>query len=240
MKSAPLANAQTLSTLVSQAVPVTLTGSDTNMPALPLAYNISAVPAHGVLSGTAPNLTYTPEGGYFGSDSFAFTVNNGVLTRSPASVAITITQSSISGTVALQGWTGAAQPLTFVLTPTGTTQGAALTQTLTPTAAGAFSLANIPAGTYTLGIKGAKWLRKDVPIDITAGNVTNLSVTLPTGDANNDNRITLTDLALARAAFNSAPGAPNWNPNADFNGDGRVTLADLALQRANFNAAGDP
>ena len=34
-------------------------------------------PAHGTLTGTAPNLTYTPAPGYEGEDRFSFTVNEG-------------------------------------------------------------------------------------------------------------------------------------------------------------------
>ena len=39
-------------------------------------------PSHGALTGTAPNLTYTPAAGYFGPDSFQFTVSNGTATSS--------------------------------------------------------------------------------------------------------------------------------------------------------------
>ena len=34
-------------------------------------------PLHGTLSGTAPNLTYTPDANYHGSDSFLFKANDG-------------------------------------------------------------------------------------------------------------------------------------------------------------------
>ncbi len=47
-------------------------------------------PTHGTLSGTAPNLTYTPAAGYVGADSFTFTDNNGSLTSSPATVSVTV------------------------------------------------------------------------------------------------------------------------------------------------------
>jgi hypothetical protein len=41
-------------------------------------------PAHGTLSGTAPNVTYTPAANYNGSDSFTFKVNDGALDSTPA------------------------------------------------------------------------------------------------------------------------------------------------------------
>ncbi|MEO7717704.1 MAG: Ig-like domain-containing protein [Capsulimonas sp.] len=89
---APTANSQSVSTLEDTAKAITLTGSDPNTPAKPLTYSVATNPAHGTLSGTAPNLTYTPNAGYFGPDSFTFTVNNGSLTSTPATVSITVTR----------------------------------------------------------------------------------------------------------------------------------------------------
>ena len=57
---------------------------------MPLTYTVTAGPAHGTLSGTAPNLTYTPDSGYFGSDSFQFTASNGTATSAPATIALTV------------------------------------------------------------------------------------------------------------------------------------------------------
>ena len=59
------------------AKPITLAGSDPDGDALTFA--IAAAPAHGTLSGTAPNLTYTPAADYAGPDSFTFTVSDGSL-----------------------------------------------------------------------------------------------------------------------------------------------------------------
>ena len=61
--------------------------------------NVTA-PAHGTLTGTAPNLTYTPTGGYTGLDSFTFQVSDGV-SNSP-----TATVSLIVGTPAGNGLKG--------------------------------------------------------------------------------------------------------------------------------------
>ena len=72
------------------SVSLTLKGTDPNTPPLPLAYTVTTDPAHGTLSGTAPDLTYTPDPGYFGADQFAYTVGNGVATSSTATVSIDI------------------------------------------------------------------------------------------------------------------------------------------------------
>ena len=43
----------------------------------PLTYAIVGQPAHGSLTGTGANRTYTPAAGYHGPDSFTFTVADG-------------------------------------------------------------------------------------------------------------------------------------------------------------------
>src|SRR5260370_34372327 len=85
----PAANAQAVTVPQDTANTVTLTGSDPNTPPRGLTFTVSANPSHGTLSGTAPNLTYTPAAGYFGADSFQFTVSNGVVTSAAGTIAIT-------------------------------------------------------------------------------------------------------------------------------------------------------
>jgi len=72
----PTATPQTVNVVFGTATPVTLTGVDTNSPVQPLTFNVATSPQHGTLSGTTPNLTYTPTIGYQGSDSFTFTCTN--------------------------------------------------------------------------------------------------------------------------------------------------------------------
>lgn len=71
----------------SQAA-ITLSGYDPD--SLTLTYIVLTQPSHGALSGTAPSLTYTPDAGYHGSDSFTFKVNNGSVDSNIATVSITI------------------------------------------------------------------------------------------------------------------------------------------------------
>jgi hypothetical protein len=85
---APAANAQTVTTNEDTAKAIVLTGSDPDGDALTFA--VATQPAHGTLTGTAPNLTYTPAANYNGSDSFAFTVSDGKLTSTAATVSITV------------------------------------------------------------------------------------------------------------------------------------------------------
>ena len=151
----------------------------------------------------------------------------------------TVRLATVSGTVTLQGWTGAAPPLTFTLTPTGGTGGSIVTQTLTAGTGGVFTLSNIAAGTYTLGIKGSKWLQKDVAVNTTDGDVSGLSALLLAGDANNDNYVGASDFSLLRASYGKSSTQTGYDSRADFNGDGYVGASDFSLLRANYGKQGD-
>jgi len=89
VNDAPVANAQAVSTPASNPKAITLMGSDVEGSAL--TYTVLTTPTHGTLSGTAPNLTYTPTAGYAGADSFTFRVNDGTVNSASATVSITIT-----------------------------------------------------------------------------------------------------------------------------------------------------
>ncbi|MCB9148126.1 MAG: tandem-95 repeat protein [Caldilineaceae bacterium] len=85
---APVANPQTVATAANTAKTITLTGSDANSDAL--TYAIVTAPTRGALSGTPPNITYTPRAGFTGSDSFTFRVNDGQVDSDAAAVKITV------------------------------------------------------------------------------------------------------------------------------------------------------
>lgn len=89
VNDAPIANNQSVSIVEDVPTPITLTGSDVD--GNPLTYNIVSGPTHGVLTGSIPNLTYTSNLNYNGSDSFTFRVNDGSVNSNVATVAITVT-----------------------------------------------------------------------------------------------------------------------------------------------------
>ena len=86
----PVADSQLVSVPTNTATAFTLTASDPDVPVLPLTFNVTSSPAHGTLSGTAPNLTFTPTPGYLGADSFTFTVNNGTNTSVVGTISLNI------------------------------------------------------------------------------------------------------------------------------------------------------
>ncbi len=89
-----------LTTTMNVSVAVTLQASDVDMQLL--AYSISSGPAHGQLSGTAPNLTYIPDAGFTGRDSFSFIVNDGY----DDSIAATINIKVNDPDTLLSNWVG--------------------------------------------------------------------------------------------------------------------------------------
>src|SRR5207248_8104652 len=89
VNDAPVANAQSVTTAEDTAATITLTGSDVDGDAL--TYVVATQPAHGTLTGTAPNVTYTPALNYNGPDSFTFTVKDATLVSTAATVTITVT-----------------------------------------------------------------------------------------------------------------------------------------------------
>jgi uncharacterized protein (DUF2141 family) len=53
-------------------------------------------------------------------------------------------------------------------------------------------------------------------------------------DLNGDGKVDINDLAIASAAFGTAPGHPKWNLKADVNSDGKIDIVDLGLVASHF------
>jgi len=81
---APTAQSQTLATLEDVSLPITLSGSDPEGDSL--TYLVEDSPAHGQLTGTAPNLFYAPAPDFNGTDSISFRVNDGQTYSAAANV----------------------------------------------------------------------------------------------------------------------------------------------------------
>ncbi len=92
INDAPVAQSQVVHGNEDTPVDFTLSGTDVEGDAL--TFIINTQPRRGVLSGTAPNLTYTPNPDVFGSDSFSFKVNDGQLDSAPVSILIILRGSS--------------------------------------------------------------------------------------------------------------------------------------------------
>jgi hypothetical protein len=109
VNAAPVAVNQSVTVSYNTATPITLsaTGNGT------LVYTVVSNPTHGTLTGTAPNLTYTPVNAYGGPDSFTFKANNGT-DSNIATVSITVQSGAGSQS----------QTITFPALPTSVYYGA--------------------------------------------------------------------------------------------------------------------
>jgi hypothetical protein len=191
---------------------------------------------------------------YFAAGSFAGNTTDpgGPLASASTLVARVETSSSppdiiISGSVQLGGrpaaphvtWSGV---YTLQIQPAN--GGAVTTVTVTTNNAGFFTHnlgTSLPPGQYELWLKSAKSLGQRLTIPLAAGmNTPNFGI-LREGDANNDNRVTLTDFSILAASFNLAQGATGYDARADFNADNAVSLADFSMLASGFNLLGaDP
>ncbi len=89
----PVADVQSVNTDEDASLAITLTGSDVDGDSL--TYSVVTGPTNGSLSGTAPNLTYTPNANFHGSDSLTFKVNDGTIDSALATISIAVNPSAI-------------------------------------------------------------------------------------------------------------------------------------------------
>ena len=87
-QTAPVVATQSVTTSEDKSVSIILSASDADGDEL--AYTIVSQPNYGTLTGTPPNLTYTPNSGYAGNDTFSFKVNDGTVDSSVATVSVSI------------------------------------------------------------------------------------------------------------------------------------------------------
>jgi hypothetical protein len=85
---APVATSKSVNVNEDTPIAIVLAGTDPDGDSL--TFNVVNGPDHGSLSGTAPNLTYSPSSNFSGSDRFTFSANDGSLTSAVATVSITV------------------------------------------------------------------------------------------------------------------------------------------------------
>src|SRR5690606_8148731 len=85
----PLASDQRVTVVRNQVTAITPGATDDG----PLLFVVLTPPAHGALTGLAPNLLYTPDSDYLGDDSFTFRVSDGRGATATGTVTITVATS---------------------------------------------------------------------------------------------------------------------------------------------------
>lgn len=88
VNDAPVASGQNV--FVQTNTPKAILLAATDVDSGSLTYTVVTNPSRGTLSGTAPNLVYSPDTGYEGSDYFTFRANDGLLDGNVATVNITV------------------------------------------------------------------------------------------------------------------------------------------------------
>ena len=252
VNDAPVALAQSVTTLEETAKTITLSGTDADSDTL--SFNSVSTPSNGTLSGTAPNLTYTPAANFTGSDSFTFKVNDGTVDSiTTATVTITVTNvndvpvalgqsvttaEETAKTITLSGTDADSDTLSFnsVSTPSnGTLSGTAPNLTYTPaanfTGSDSFTFKvndgtvdSTTTATITINVTNVN----DAPVAL-AQSVTTLeetakTITLSGTDADSD---TLSFNSVSTPSNGTLSGtAPNltYTPAANFTGSDSFTF----------------
>ena len=145
VNDAPLANSQSVTTPQNVARFLTLTGSDADSDAL--SFTVVAGPANGILSGTAPSLTYTPNPGFYGSDSFSFRVNDASATSAVATVTITVQNPDPSYGAS------AGQPFTITAPAVSLAPSKGLTLPVTSSSVLTVSISNLQAASTVISLR---------------------------------------------------------------------------------------
>jgi uncharacterized repeat protein (TIGR01451 family) len=84
-----VADPQSLTTPEETPLAITLTGSE--LTPGPVTWTVATQPEFGTLSGTAPDLVYTPDDDFYGMDQFTFYINDGLADSAIATIEIEVT-----------------------------------------------------------------------------------------------------------------------------------------------------
>ena len=93
----PQAQPLSIETLRDTQVSIVLSGTDADGD--PLSISIESAPSHGSLTGVSPDLSYLPNAGFVGSDSFTYTVSDGIVSSSAAVVSISVVDDNTAPTI---------------------------------------------------------------------------------------------------------------------------------------------
>jgi hypothetical protein len=248
--TAPVATPQSVTTPEDTAKVITLAGTDADGDSL--TYTSVSTPSNGTLSGTAPNLTYTPSANFTGTDSFTFKVNDGTVDSLAATVSITIsatndapvatpqsvtTPEDTAKVITLAGTDADGDSLTYtsVSTPSnGTLSGTAPNLTYTPSAnfTGTDSFTfkvndgtvDSLAATVSITISATNDAPVATPQSVTTPEDTAKVITLAGTDADGDS---LTYTSVSTPSNGTLSGtAPNltYTPSANFTGTDSFTF----------------
>ena len=128
VNSAPLAAAQsvTISEDIGKTIILKATDADGNT----LTYSVVTPPAHGTLTGTAPNVIYKSAPNYNGADTFTFKANDGTIDSNIATVTITVSPVNDPPVAATQSVSVTEDVAKTIVIKATDVEGSALTYTV--------------------------------------------------------------------------------------------------------------
>jgi hypothetical protein len=227
----PVAEDAAAATDEDAPVAVTLQAGDPDGDAL--TYEIVAPPAHGVLGGVAPNLTYEPEPDFNGADAFRFKVNDGREDSAEATVSITVRPVNDPPAVSAGGTPAiGSAPLRVAFDAEGfDVDGDALSYAWV---FGDGDTATGPTPAHVYAAAGAYEAVVTVSDGAASATATVTVVVRHPGDLNGDLIVNVDDLIVVTSHYGRDRDDPNWDPCADANGDGVVNVEDITAVTSCF------
>lgn len=243
-------SSQTLREDSSQAFSLTATDVDGD----PLTFAIVAEPAHGTLSGTAPDLVYTPAANYFGTDTVRYQVSDGHSTAAadvtfdvlpvndaPVAVAKTVSLSEdLAHAFALEGSDLEGNALTYAVTQQpahGVLLGSGANRTYQP-AANYFGpdeirfvvndgLLTSGVATVTFEVASVDDPTTALPVTVAATEDSAALVTLRGADGDGT-PVSYTTSAPAHGTLSGTAPALTYTPEPNYNGSDSFTYTATA------------
>ena len=93
VNDAPVATEQSLSTIEDISLEIVLEGTDPESDSL--TFSVIDNPTNGTVTLNETKVTYVPNAGYFGSDTFTFKANDGTVDSEKATISITVTSNDL-------------------------------------------------------------------------------------------------------------------------------------------------
>jgi hypothetical protein len=142
--SPPVADSQSVTTGEDTSVAITVTSTEGAGGAV--SYTLASSPSSGGLSGTLPNVTYSPNTDFYGTDSFTFYVSDSASTSNTATVTITVNGTPVP---TAQDFTMLTDSTTDVVFSAEDPEGDAITYTLVSAPASGVLSGTVPTYTFT-------------------------------------------------------------------------------------------
>ena len=233
VNDAPLATSKSVTVDEDSQLPIVLAGTDSETDSL--SFSVIAAPSHGTVTGTPPNLTYSPAANFCGADQFTFRCNDGTVSSVPSTILITVNAIN-DAPVALSNsaTTGQDSPLPITLAGTDV-DGNALTYNVIGSPANGTLSGSAPNLTYqpAVGFSGNDELSFQVNDGTTHSALGTISITVSEKPATLvSNRLSRTGWTLKYVDSEQTPkslgtAAFDGNPNTFWQTRNQASAAAL-------------